>query len=71
MIVKLNKDSFDVLRHQLLGIDGEIQLLEAINSLVLSHGVEAVHLIGKRFDCGSVNGYLEAIIYKAKEECII
>jgi UTP--glucose-1-phosphate uridylyltransferase len=53
------------------GIDGEIQLFEAINSLVLSHGVEAVHLRGKRFDCGSVNGYLEAIIYKAKEECII
>ena len=71
MIVKQNKDNFYVLCHQLPGIDGEIQLFEAINSLVLSHGVEAVHLRGKRFDCGSVNGYLEAIIYKAKEECII
>lgn len=62
----LTPDIFDILRQQNAGAGGEIQLSDAINIQAASGNVEAVTLIGQRFDCGSVNGYLEAIMHAAK-----
>ena len=61
----LTPDIFDILRNQPLGVDGEIQLADAINTQAVNNGVEAVTLKGQRFDCGSVRGYLDAIMYVA------
>ena len=48
-----------------VGVDGEIQLTDAINAQSVNNVVEAVTLNGRRFDCGSVKGYLDAIIHLA------
>ena len=58
----LTPDIFDILRSQPAGAGGEIQLADAINTLATAGAVEAVTLNGRRFDCGSVQGYLDAII---------
>ena len=57
----LTPDIFDILRKQPAGAGGEIQLADAINTQAKNNGVEAVFLDGRRFDCGSVEGYLEAV----------
>ena len=59
----LTPDIFDILRLQPAGAGGEIQLADAINTQAKNNGVEAVMLNGTRFDCGSVEGYLEAVNY--------
>lgn len=56
----LSPTVFDVLRYLPSGSGGEIQLADAINHLARSGGVEAVTLNGLRFDCGSVDGFMEA-----------
>jgi UTP--glucose-1-phosphate uridylyltransferase len=61
----LTPDIFDILRNQLAGAGGEIQLADAINTQAAENAVEAVTLDGLRFDCGSVQGYLEAIRHVA------
>ena len=59
----LTPDAFDILRNQTSGANGEIQLADTINVLSQNGCVEAVPLKGKRFDCGSVEGYLDAIMH--------
>ena len=66
----LTPDIFDILRNQSAGAGGEIQLSDAINSQAASNLVEAVNLKGRRFDCGSVKGYLDAIRYVADNKKI-
>ena len=61
----LTPDIFDILRNQTAGTGGEIQLADAINTQAKNNGVEAVMLDGGRFDCGSVQGYLEAVMHIA------
>ena len=61
----LTPDIFDILRNQLAGAGGEIQLADAINTQAENDAVEAVKLNGRRFDCGSMNGYLDAIMHVA------
>ena len=61
----LPAEIFAVLRDQPPGAGEEIQLADAINTLALRGGVEAVPLRGQRFDCGSVNGFLDAITHVA------
>jgi UTP--glucose-1-phosphate uridylyltransferase len=56
-------DVFDLLQDLQPGFGGEIQLADAINQLAMIERVEAVALRGTRFDCGSVEGYLDAIRY--------
>jgi UTP--glucose-1-phosphate uridylyltransferase len=58
----LTPDIFDVLRGQSAGAGGEIQLADAINVQARAGAVRAVELVGRRFDCGSVRGYLDAIL---------
>jgi len=57
----LTPDIFDILRNQTIGSGGEIQLADAINVQAIHKNVEAVMLNGCRFDCGSVQGYMDAI----------
>ena len=56
----LTPDIFDTLRGLNAGIGGEIQLADAINIHAQQGSVETVLLNGRRFDCGSVRGFMEA-----------
>lgn len=51
---------FETLRGLSAGSGGEIQLADAINILAQGGLVETVRLNGRRFDCGSVDGYMRA-----------
>ena len=62
----LTYDIFDILRTQPVGAGGEFQLADAINTQAINNAVEAVTLNGSRFDCGSVQGYLDAIMHVAE-----
>ena len=66
----LTPDIFDILRNQPAGSGGEIQLADAINTQAAKDAVEAVTLNGRRFDCGSVQGYLDAIMHVADRRMI-
>jgi len=57
----LTPDIFKILSKQTVGVSNEIQLTDAINTQALNNMAEAVLLNGKRFDCGSIEGYIEAI----------
>lgn len=59
----LTGDIFDVLESLPKGAGGEIQLADAINIQARANGVESVVLADTRFDCGSVAGYTDAILY--------
>ena len=56
---------FGILRKQAIGAGGEIQLADSINVQAENNMVETILLNGKRFDCGSIEGYVEAIKYVA------
>ena len=53
---------FDQLRKTRPGAGGEIQLTDAIQSLLANEQVLAYRYHGKRFDCGSKLGYLKATV---------
>ena len=56
----LTPDIFDTLRGISAGTGGEIQLADAINIHAQQGLVETVRLNGRRFDCGSVHGFMGA-----------
>ena len=58
----LTPDIFDLLRCMPTGVGGEIQLADAINIQAKKGLVESCLLDGERFDCGSVDGYIDAIM---------
>jgi len=58
----LTLDIFNTLRDQPVWVDGEIQLADSINTQTENNAVETVRLNGRRFDCGSVDGYLDSIM---------
>ena len=60
----LTHDIFETLRGLGAGSGGEIQLADAINIHAQAGSVETVRLNGRRFDCGSVEGYMEAVNYE-------
>tara|TARA_B100000963_G_scaffold361262_1_gene395824 strand:+ start:1447 stop:2271 length:825 start_codon:yes stop_codon:yes gene_type:complete len=60
----LTSDIFEILREIPLGSGGEIQLADAINIQAQKGLVETVKLVGKRFDCGSVEGFMSASSYE-------
>ena len=53
---------FDQIRQLPRGAGGEIQLTDAIARLIETEGVHAFHYEGKRYDCGSKQGFLEATV---------
>lgn len=53
---------FDLIRDQPRGAGGEIQLTDGIAGLMATEGVHALLYEGKRYDCGSKEGFLEATV---------
>jgi UTP--glucose-1-phosphate uridylyltransferase len=53
---------FDLLNEVTPGAGGEIQLTDAISRLLAHERVLAVRLPGRRYDCGSKLGYLQATV---------
>ncbi|MDF2530184.1 MAG: UTP--glucose-phosphate uridylyltransferase [Gammaproteobacteria bacterium] len=56
----LPPEIFGLLEHTPAGKGGEIQLTDAIAELIKTHKVLSYPFQGKRYDCGSKLGYLEA-----------
>ena len=67
----LTPDIFDILRNTKPGKGGEIQITDALLTQAKQGKVIAYKFKGKRFDCGSVEGYVEATNYFAKQQGII
>ena len=69
----LTPDIFEILRTTPPGANDEVQLTDALLTQATSSCVMAYKFQGKRFDCGSVDGFVEATnycyenIYKAAE----
>lgn len=59
----LTPDIFDILRHTPPGKNGEIQITDALLEQAKQGRVIAYKFQGKRFDCGSVDGFVEATNY--------
>jgi UTP--glucose-1-phosphate uridylyltransferase len=53
---------FDHIRNNPRGAGGEIQLTDGIARLMTTEGVHAFQYRGKRYDCGSKQGFLEATV---------
>ena len=62
----LTPDIFDILENIKPDKSGEIQITDALNIQAKQGKVVAYKFKGKRFDCGSIKGYLEANNYFAK-----
>ncbi|MCY1168860.1 MAG: UTP--glucose-1-phosphate uridylyltransferase GalU [Pseudomonadota bacterium] len=58
----LNPAVFRHIRSQPTGVGGEIQLTDGIASLMSEENVYAFQYKGKRYDCGSKAGFLEATV---------
>ena len=59
----LTPDIFEILEHTAPGKNGEIQITDALLTQAKNGVVIAYKFKGKRFDCGSVEGYVEATQY--------
>ena len=59
----LTPDIFDILRQTPPGKSGEIQITDALQQQAMAGGVIACQFSGRRFDCGSVPGFVEATNY--------
>ncbi|MBE2264426.1 MAG: UTP--glucose-1-phosphate uridylyltransferase GalU [Burkholderiaceae bacterium] len=53
---------FQEIRNQPTGVGGEIQLTDAISRLLAHEAVYAFEYEGKRYDCGSKEGFLQATV---------
>ena len=67
----LTPDIFEILKKIKPGKDGEYQITDALLTQAKKGKVIAYKFKGKRFDCGSIEGYLEATNYFATEKGII
>ena len=56
----LTPDIFDIIRNLKPGAGGEIQITDAICEQAKHRKVLAYKFKGRRFDCGSIEGYVEA-----------
>lgn len=56
----LTPDIFDILRETPPGANGEVQLTDALQTQARQGCVMAYRFKGRRFDCGSVPGFVEA-----------
>jgi UTP--glucose-1-phosphate uridylyltransferase len=59
----LTPDIFDIIRDVKPGKGGEIQITDALLEQAKQGRVIAYKFKGKRFDCGSVDGFVEATNY--------
>lgn len=67
----LTPDIFDILKDIEPDERGEIQITDALKKQAKEGGVIAYKFQGERFDCGSIQGYLKATNYLAKEKNLI
>ncbi len=58
----LNPGIFECIRQQNKGVGGEIQLTDGIAGLMAQEAVYAYAYKGKRYDCGSKEGFLQATV---------
>lgn len=58
----LHPEIFSILDSKKVGAGGEIQLTDAMNTLLKNQSFKGLRLDGKRFDCGNHLGFLEANI---------
>ena len=65
----LTPDIFDILRNTKPGKGGEIQITDALLTQAKEGKVIAYRFDGKRFDCGSVDGFVEATNYFYEKKC--
>jgi len=66
----LTPEIFETLRNTKPGKGGELQITDALHTLAKQGKVFALKFSGRRFDCGSVGGFVEATNYfysKSKE----
>ena len=56
----LTPDIFDVLRETPLGKNGELQITDALKKQANQGNVLAYQFEGRRFDCGSIDGFVDA-----------
>jgi UTP--glucose-1-phosphate uridylyltransferase len=59
----LTPDIFDLIRNTPPGKNGEVQITDALLKQAKSGCVLAYQFKGKRFDCGSIDGFVEATNY--------
>jgi len=59
----LTPDIFDILRHTPPGRNGELQITDALMVQAQAGKVLAYRFKGRRFDCGSIEGFIEATNY--------
>ncbi|MBL4794353.1 MAG: UTP--glucose-1-phosphate uridylyltransferase GalU [Pseudomonadales bacterium] len=59
----LTPDIFDILRKTPAGANGEVQITDALMQQAQEGCVMAYKFKGRRFDCGSVDGFVEATNY--------
>ena len=64
----LTPEIFDYLRQTQPGTNGEIQITDALRLMAQERLVLAVKFKGRRFDCGSVEGFVEATNYYYEHE---
>ncbi len=62
----LTPDIFDILKELPPGRDGEVQLTDALRQQAQQGGVLALRFQGRRFDCGSLDGFVAATDYVYK-----
>jgi len=56
----LTPDIFDILRNTPPGRNGEVQITDALQTQAKSGKVMAYRFRGQRFDCGSIEGFVDA-----------
>lgn len=67
----LSKKVWELLAHTAPGAGGEIQLTDALDSLLGLETIEAYQLIGRSHDCGTKLGYLQAnVIYGVRHASV-
>ena len=66
----LTPDIFDIIKNTKPGKGGEIQIADALLEQAKQGNVIAYKFKGQRFDCGSVDGFVEATnyFYKNRKE---
>ena len=67
----LTPDAFEILRRQEPGEGEEIQLADAFNKMAENSSVFSVLLLGRRYDCGWVRGFLEAPYLAAEQRDLL
>lgn len=59
----LTPDIFDIIRHTPPGKNGEVQITDALMTQAQKGCVMAYKFKGKRYDCGSIDGFIDATNY--------